>query len=119
MPTLLTALHAHAKRVKPRVRMTPAVVAGGLLAEGKNVYTAEMVSLLAESPRTIRKLNVPTRKMSLRDRFLIRRKAVGRRKIVSKAFEFISCGQAREPASDYYDFSPPNRLSPYQEPISQ
>ena len=103
MPTLLTALHAHTKRVKPRVRMTPAVVAGGLLAEGKNAYTAEMVALLAESPRTKRKLKVPTRKMSLRDRFLIRRKAVGRRKIIVVGGGFAGLSAAYELESLGYD----------------
>jgi monoamine oxidase len=82
MPTLFTALRAHAQQRKARPKKAQPTVSAGIPTVGQPVYTAEMVAVPAEAPRTVRKLKEPKRKTSLRDRFVINRKAVRPRKVV-------------------------------------
>jgi len=74
MPTLFTALRAHRKPRKRRAVAAPAVSAGAL-APGAEGYTAELVAVAARTAKHAKKRDTgPTLKMSLRDRFVVRRK---------------------------------------------
>ena len=96
MPTLFTALRAHAQRQRAQPKKARPTVPAGVPAEGQPVYMAEMVAAPAEAPRTKRKLKEPNRKMSLRDRFLINRKAVARRKVIVVGGGFAGLSAAFE-----------------------
>jgi monoamine oxidase len=82
MPTLFTALRAHRKPRKRRAVAEPAIP-GGAPLPGAPGYTAEMVAVAARKAKGEKKRQVgPTRKMSLRDRFMVRRKATPRTVVV-------------------------------------
>jgi monoamine oxidase len=75
MPTLFTALRAHRKPRKRRAAAQSAI-AGGAPLPGAPGYTAEMVAVVARKAKEEKKRQGgPTRKMSLRDRFVMQRKA--------------------------------------------
>jgi monoamine oxidase len=80
MPTLFTALRAHRKPRKPRATVQPSVAPEGLPQLGVPGYTGEVVALAPT--RTKKKLAGPTLKMSLRDRYLVRRYAERGRVVV-------------------------------------
>src|SRR5713226_8143888 len=101
MPTRFTALRAHTQRRKAPPKEAQPTVSAVVPAAGQTGYTAEIFAVPAEAPRTVRKLNEPKRKMSLRDRLLINRKVAGRRKVIvvggglaglSAAYELESLG---------------------------
>ncbi len=96
MPTLFTALRAHTQRRKAPPKKAQPTVSAVVPAAGQTGYTAEIFAVPAEAPRTVRKLNEPKRKMSLRDRFLINRKAVGRRKVIVVGGGFAGLSAAYE-----------------------
>jgi monoamine oxidase len=96
MPTLFTALRAHTQRQKAPRKNAQATVSAVVPAAGQPGYTAEIVAVPAEAPRTARELNEPKRKMSLRDRFLINRKAVGLRKVIVVGGGFAGLSGAYE-----------------------
>jgi monoamine oxidase len=103
MPTLFTALRAHAQRqrAQPKKRQTTAPFP--LQIEGQPVYTAEILGLPIEAPRPKRKLKEPARKMSLRDRFLTNREAAGRRTIIIVGGGFAGLSAAYELESLGYE----------------
>ena len=100
MPTLFTALQAHAQRAKrkpetvaPRLEGVPTGAAPG--------YVAELVTMKTKAPRAKRKLKEPTEKVSLLDRFRVRAFKDKRRQVIvvgggfaglSAAFELESLG---------------------------
>ena len=96
MPTLFTALRAHTQRRKAPPKKAQPTVSAVVPAAGQTGYTAEIFAVPAEAPRTVRKLNEPKRKMSLRDRFLINRKAVGRREVIVVGGGFAGLSAAYE-----------------------
>jgi monoamine oxidase len=80
MPTLFTALRAHRKPQKPRITAKSSVSPGGPPQLGVLGYTAKIAALATPRAKE-KKLEGPTEKMSLRDRYLVRRSAK-RRKVV-------------------------------------
>src|SRR5690348_16113624 len=96
MPTLFTALRAHTQRQKAQPQKVQPTVSAMPSVAGQPLYTAEIVAAPREASRTLRKLNEPKRKMSLRDRFLINRKAVKGREIVVVGGGFAGLSAAYE-----------------------
>src|ERR1700719_3961809 len=100
MPTLFTALRAHRKPRKPQATVQPLFAPGGLPQLGVLGYTAKVVALAP--PRAKKKLAGPTLKMSLRDRYLVRRYAERGKVVVvgggfaglAAAYELESLGYA-------------------------
>jgi monoamine oxidase len=71
MPTLFTALQAHAQRPKPKKKMKPAASLSLQAVRAMPGVGAEIVSTQVEAPRTKRKLNEPKVRLSLRERFKV------------------------------------------------
>lgn len=100
MPTLFTALRAHAERAKQRPAKASVKLPVPEAVAGAPTYTAELVAPTAEAPRITRKLTEPVVKMSLRDRFKLSKLPKRRRVIVvgggfaglSAAYELESVG---------------------------
>jgi monoamine oxidase len=99
MPTLFTALRAHRKRPRAKAKHTIPPAVG--VTPGAPAYTVEIVAVPTRSPKKKkRKPEEPTRKMSLRDLYVVRRKAPPGRVIVvgggfaglSTAYELESLG---------------------------
>jgi monoamine oxidase len=75
MPTLFTAIRAHRKPRKRRALAQPPAIPGAPLP-GAPGYLAEMVAVVERKAKEEKKREAgPTRQMSLRDRFEVRRKA--------------------------------------------
>lgn len=96
MPTLFTALRAHTQRQRAQPKQAQPTVSTLPSVAGQPLYTAEVVTVPQEAPRTPRKLNEPKRKMSLRDRFVINRKAVEGREVVVVGGGFAGLSAAYE-----------------------
>lgn len=99
MPTLFTALRAHQKR--PRAKAKPTIPTAVGAIPGAPAYTAELVAVPTPGAKEKkRRPEEPTRKMSLRDLYIVRKKAPPGRVIVvgggfaglSTAYELESLG---------------------------
>jgi NADH dehydrogenase FAD-containing subunit len=72
------------------------MVSGGVPAEGKPIYTAEMVELSAEAPRTLEKAETTETQDVLARSFLVNRRTDGQRKVIVVGGGFSGLSAAYE-----------------------